>query len=115
MQTEQRNPKSTQCIADVIIKLLRAGGNPSKAEVGLDARGMLGTLLMASRIGKSPCKSAKLDDQWPKHLHRNGVPKKDQKIILVSNITERLERRAKGPGASFLTASSGRPVTGSRK
>uniref|UniRef100_A0A915IKB1 Uncharacterized protein n=1 Tax=Romanomermis culicivorax TaxID=13658 RepID=A0A915IKB1_ROMCU len=46
--------------------------------VGFDALGMLDTLLMASRVGKSPCKSKKLHDQWPKHLHRNGAPQKDQ-------------------------------------
>uniref|UniRef100_A0A915IMM8 Uncharacterized protein n=1 Tax=Romanomermis culicivorax TaxID=13658 RepID=A0A915IMM8_ROMCU len=34
---------------------------------------------------------------------------------LASNPTERLERRAKGPSASLLTASSGRPTRGSRK
>uniref|UniRef100_A0A915JL22 Uncharacterized protein n=1 Tax=Romanomermis culicivorax TaxID=13658 RepID=A0A915JL22_ROMCU len=30
MQTEQPNPKSTQFGADVMVKLLRAGGIPSK-------------------------------------------------------------------------------------
>uniref|UniRef100_A0A915J4G2 Uncharacterized protein n=1 Tax=Romanomermis culicivorax TaxID=13658 RepID=A0A915J4G2_ROMCU len=33
MQTKQPNPKLTQFGADVIVKLLRAGGHPSKAEV----------------------------------------------------------------------------------
>uniref|UniRef100_A0A915ICQ7 Uncharacterized protein n=1 Tax=Romanomermis culicivorax TaxID=13658 RepID=A0A915ICQ7_ROMCU len=32
---------------------------------------------------------------------------------LASNPSDRLERRAKGPGANLLTASSGRPVRGS--
>uniref|UniRef100_A0A915K324 Uncharacterized protein n=1 Tax=Romanomermis culicivorax TaxID=13658 RepID=A0A915K324_ROMCU len=54
-----------------------------------------------------------LDDQQRKHLHRNGAPKKRPK--LASNYTDRPERRAKGSGASLLTASSGRPVRRSRK
>uniref|UniRef100_A0A915J9Q9 Uncharacterized protein n=1 Tax=Romanomermis culicivorax TaxID=13658 RepID=A0A915J9Q9_ROMCU len=56
-----------------------------------------------------------LDDRQRKHLHRNGGPKKRPKVILASNPTDRQEQRAKGPGASLLTASSGRPVRGSRK
>uniref|UniRef100_A0A915HWE3 Uncharacterized protein n=1 Tax=Romanomermis culicivorax TaxID=13658 RepID=A0A915HWE3_ROMCU len=39
---------------------------------------LLGTLLTASCIRKSPYKSTKLDDQRRKHLHRNGAPEKDQ-------------------------------------
>uniref|UniRef100_A0A915INU3 Uncharacterized protein n=1 Tax=Romanomermis culicivorax TaxID=13658 RepID=A0A915INU3_ROMCU len=41
---------------------------------------LLGTLLMASGVRKLLCKSSKLEDQWRKHLHRNGAPQKDEKI-----------------------------------
>uniref|UniRef100_A0A915IDM2 Uncharacterized protein n=1 Tax=Romanomermis culicivorax TaxID=13658 RepID=A0A915IDM2_ROMCU len=57
----------------------------------------------------------KLDDQQRRHLHRSEAPKEDQKVILGSNPSDQSERRAKGPGASLLTASSGRPTRGSRK
>uniref|UniRef100_A0A915JFI7 Uncharacterized protein n=1 Tax=Romanomermis culicivorax TaxID=13658 RepID=A0A915JFI7_ROMCU len=110
---------ATQAAVVVVVVLLPtqpAVAQPTPAtQVGLDVRGMLGTLLMASHIGKSPCKSSKLDDHWRKHLHRNGAPKKDEKVILASNIFHRQERWAIGPGASLLTASSGRPLRGSRK
>uniref|UniRef100_A0A915L6C7 Uncharacterized protein n=1 Tax=Romanomermis culicivorax TaxID=13658 RepID=A0A915L6C7_ROMCU len=51
-----------------------------------------------------------LDDQQCRHLHRNGGPQKDQKDLI-----DQLEQRAKGPVASLLTASSGRPIRGSSK
>uniref|UniRef100_A0A915I9X4 Uncharacterized protein n=1 Tax=Romanomermis culicivorax TaxID=13658 RepID=A0A915I9X4_ROMCU len=47
-----------------------------------------------------------LDDQWRRHLHRSGAPQKDGN----DKSTDRLERRARGPGAHLLTASSGRPT-----
>uniref|UniRef100_A0A915J191 Uncharacterized protein n=1 Tax=Romanomermis culicivorax TaxID=13658 RepID=A0A915J191_ROMCU len=50
------------------------------AKVPFDVGGMLGTLLIASPVGKWPCKSSKFDDQRCKHLHRNGAPQKDEKI-----------------------------------
>uniref|UniRef100_A0A915KY72 Uncharacterized protein n=1 Tax=Romanomermis culicivorax TaxID=13658 RepID=A0A915KY72_ROMCU len=66
-----------------------------------------------------------MDDQRRKHLHRNGAPKKDEKVIVKSffhyyTFCYILENyiagvQSKGPGASLLSASSGRPVRGSRK
>uniref|UniRef100_A0A915IQC8 Uncharacterized protein n=1 Tax=Romanomermis culicivorax TaxID=13658 RepID=A0A915IQC8_ROMCU len=52
----------------------------AKSPVPFYVRGMLGTLLMASPVGKWPCKSSKFDDQRRKHLYRNGAPQKDEKI-----------------------------------
>uniref|UniRef100_A0A915I6E5 Uncharacterized protein n=1 Tax=Romanomermis culicivorax TaxID=13658 RepID=A0A915I6E5_ROMCU len=44
-----------------------------------------------------------LDDQRRRHLHRSGAPQRE------GNSNNRLERRARGPGARLLTASTGRP------
>uniref|UniRef100_A0A915KK92 Uncharacterized protein n=1 Tax=Romanomermis culicivorax TaxID=13658 RepID=A0A915KK92_ROMCU len=35
-----------------------------------------------------------LDDQWRRHLHRDGAPQRDKN----NNSTNRPERMAKGPG-----------------
>uniref|UniRef100_A0A915HKD3 Uncharacterized protein n=1 Tax=Romanomermis culicivorax TaxID=13658 RepID=A0A915HKD3_ROMCU len=77
---------------------------------------MLGTLLMASHIGKSPCKSNKwmqieqMDDQGRRHLHRNGVPQKDQKMAILS-IDEGGGPKAQAPACSQQAL--GKPTRGS--
>uniref|UniRef100_A0A915IQ05 Uncharacterized protein n=1 Tax=Romanomermis culicivorax TaxID=13658 RepID=A0A915IQ05_ROMCU len=46
-------------------------------EVHFDARGMLGTLLMAKLRWEVDMQIDKVDDQWCRHLHGSRAPQKD--------------------------------------